>query len=167
MRWGARVRAAEIGFAGFVLLAGIVYEAMAWWMPRGHVHYPGPGFFPLVVGAFLILASAGCLIQALLIRRPAPASKSPAPAEAPAANRLVHRTALLLGFLTAYAFVLKPLGFPVAIFLFVLAAIRVFGFRRWLPAIGITLALAILSYFGFVVWLAVPLPMGIVGELLD
>jgi hypothetical protein len=120
-----------------------------------------------VVGAFLILASAGCLVQALLLRRPVTASKPPTTAEAPAPKRLVYRTGLLLGFLTLYAFLLKPLGFPIAIFLFVLAAIRVFGFRRWFPALGITLGLAIVSYFGFVVWLAVPLPMGIVGELLD
>jgi len=161
------VRAAEIGFAGFILLAGIVYEAMAWWMPRGHVNQPGPGFFPLVVGAFLILASAGCLVQALLLRRPASEPKSSVLDEAPVRGRLVYRTGLLIGFLTVYAFLLKPLGFPIAIFLFVLAAIRIFGYRRWLPALGITLGLAILSYFGFVVWLAVPLPMGIVGELLD
>jgi hypothetical protein len=53
------VRAAEIGFAGFVLLAGIVYEGMAWWMPRGHVHYPGE--LPLVVRAFVL--ASGCLIK--------------------------------------------------------------------------------------------------------
>lgn len=161
------MKAAEIVFAGFVLLAGVVYETMAWWMPRGHVNQPGPGFFPLVVGAFLIVASAGCLIQALLIRPPVPEPRPRTPDQAPAPGRLVHRTGLLLGFLTLYAFLLKPLGFPVAIFFFVLAAIRVFGYRRWLSALGISLGLAILSYVGFVIWLAVPLPMGIVGELLD
>ncbi len=161
------MKVADTLFAGFILLVGVIYAVMAWGMPRGHVAYPGPGFFPLMVGAFLILTSAGCLAQALLIRRPAPDTTSPAPDETPAPGRMVYRTGLLLGFLMLYAFLLKPLGFPIAIFLFVLAAIRVFGYRRWLPALGITLGLAVLSYFAFVVWLAVPLPMGIVGELLD
>ena len=57
-------------FAGLVLGAGIVYEAMALWMPRGRIGQPGPGYFPVVVGAFLILTAAACLIQALAIRRP-------------------------------------------------------------------------------------------------
>jgi hypothetical protein len=69
--------------------------------------------------------------------------------------------------MTAYGLALKPLGFPVAIFLFVLTAMRIFGYRRWLPALAVTAGLAAFSYATFILWLKVPLPMGIVGELLE
>ncbi|MFB3820195.1 MAG: tripartite tricarboxylate transporter TctB family protein [Candidatus Methylomirabilales bacterium] len=159
------MKATEVGFAGFILAIGIAYEGMALGMPRGKLGYPGPGFFPLMVGAFLSLAAAGCLVQALLGRGMAPrAAAAGAAGEAP---RRTHRAVLLLGLLTAYGLALKPVGFPLAIFLFVLAAMRIFGYRRWLPALAVTVVLAVFSYVTFVLWLKVPLPLGIVGAWLE
>jgi hypothetical protein len=160
------LRAAEVGFAGFILAIGLAYEVMALAMPHGKLGYPGPGFFPLVVGAFLSLAAAGCLVQALLGRGAAPPAAGQ-PRGAAGAPRRTYRAILLLGLMTAYGFALKPVGFPLAIFLFVLVAMRIFGYRRWLPALAITAALAAFAYVTFVLWLKVPLPLGIVGELLE
>jgi putative tricarboxylic transport membrane protein len=157
------MKAAEVGFAGTVLAVAMVYEALALAMPRGNLAFPGPGFFPAMVGGFLLLSAAGCLVQALV--RPSAARAESG--QAPAAARQVHRTALLLGLLAAYGLLLPGLGFPLAISLFVLAAMRVFGYRRWLAAILVAAGVAAVSYVVFVVWLKVPLPMGLLGVLLE
>jgi hypothetical protein len=84
-----------------------------------------------------------------------------------ALRRVSGKTVALFGLLLGYGALLKPLGFPIAICLFLLAAIRVFGFRRWAITLFIATGLTVVSYLMFVAWLKVPLPLGIVGDLLD
>jgi hypothetical protein len=155
------MKAAQIAFAAVVLAVALVYELMAVGMPRGSLGYPGPGFFPVAVGGFLLLAAAGCLVQACR-SRPLVDGATPLTARPPA-----HKAGALVVLLVAYGLVLKPLGFPAAIFLFVLAAIRLFGYRRWLTALPIAAALTVASHVAFVLWLKVPLPMGVLAELLE
>jgi hypothetical protein len=156
------VKTTDLWFSGFILLVAVAYEIMALKMPRGSLRFPGPGYYPMLAGAFLIATSLGCVIQALLARR------SPAAREAEAAPaRMGGTTAILLGLLVAYGLLLQPVGFPVTLLLFLLAAIRVFGYRRWPVIVGIAVGLTIVSYLTFVTWLKVPLPLGLVGDLLD
>jgi len=155
------VRTHEIGFAGFLVVLAALYAGTALRMPRGDLTYPGPGFFPAAVGIFFVLAALGCLAQAVLSR------PSPAPASEGATNRLAAGTVQLLVGLVCYGVLLRWLGFPVAILLFSVLAIRIFGYRRWLPVGIIALLLTAVSYVVFVLWLKVPLPMGLVGALLD
>ncbi|HSB67988.1 MAG TPA: tripartite tricarboxylate transporter TctB family protein [Candidatus Methylomirabilis sp.] len=160
---------ADALLAGFVLLVGIGYAGMAWWMPRGNISYPGPGFFPALVGLFMILTSAGCLVQAIASGKsqdPSAVRDTPE-AQAGRTTPSAGKAWGLLGLLVAYALFLKSLGFLIAIFLFLLASIRIFGYRRWLPSLGITAAIAAISYVSFVIWLKVPLPLGILGDILD
>ncbi|HSB81433.1 MAG TPA: tripartite tricarboxylate transporter TctB family protein [Candidatus Methylomirabilis sp.] len=164
------MKKADALLAGIVLLIGIGYEGMAWRMPRGSISYPGPGYFPVIVGLFLILTAAGCVIQSFgggISPDPSAAGDKPAREHPLAARPSAGKAWGLLGLLAAYALFLKPLGFLIAIFLFLLASIRVFGYRRWLPSLGVTAAIAALSYVSFVIWLKVPLPLGILGDILD
>ena len=164
------MKKADALLAGIVLLIGIGYEGMAWWMPRGSLSYPGPGFFPVIVGLFLILTAAGCVIQAFtagMSPDPSAAGGKLAGEHAPTARPCAGKAWGLLGLLAAYALFLKPLGFLIAIFLFLLVSIRIFGYRRWLPSLGFTAAIAAISYVSFVIWLKVPLPLGILGDILD
>ena len=162
------MRAYDTLFAGLFLAAGIVYEVMALRMPRGRIGQPGPGFFPMIVGAVLIVTAGACLIQALLVRRSAGSAPEGPDEEAPArGNRQVSKTWLLVGFLVLYILALQPVGFPIALTVFLAASIWVFGYRKWLPALGIAVALTVISYLTFVVWLKVPLPLGILSDILD
>jgi putative tricarboxylic transport membrane protein len=139
---------------------------MALWMPRGRIGQPGPGFFPMIVGAFLVLTAAGCLVQAFMTRRVARLTEQSV--ETPASeDRQIARVWLLIGFLVLYAVAVQPVGFPIALMLFLAASIWIFGYRRWLPTLGIAVALTVISYLTFVVWLKVPLPLGILSDLLD
>jgi putative tricarboxylic transport membrane protein len=157
------VRTYDALFAGLVLIAGVVYEVIAYRMPRGRISYPGPGFFPMIVGAFLLLTAAACLVQALA-GRGSDTSDEPAPAQA---HRNIGKTWLLLGCLVLYILALQPVGFPIAITVFLMASIWVFGYRKSLPALGIAAALTVISYLSFVVWLKVPLPLGILSDILE
>jgi putative tricarboxylic transport membrane protein len=162
------VRLCDTLFTGLFLAAGIVYEVVAFRMPQGRIGQPGPGFFPVIVGAVLILTAGACLIQALLVRRSAGSGPEGPDDEAPArGNRQVSKTWLLVGFLVLYILALQPVGFPIALSIFLMASIRVFGYRKWLPAVGIAALLTVISYLTFVVWLKVPLPLGILSDILD
>lgn len=155
-------------FAAAILAVGVVYEVMGMNMPRGTIAYPGPGFFPTLIGVFLIVTAAGCLIQELLARKRAPETPAPAPASAaPPPERRYGKTVQLLALLVGYTLALKPLGFPLAIALFVAIAIRIFGYRKSLPTAAMALVIAAASYVAFVSWLKVPLPLGLLETLLE
>jgi hypothetical protein len=158
------VRIVDLWFSGFILLVAIGYEVMALWMPRGSLKFPGPGYYPMLAGIFLIATALGCLIQALLAHPPAKAS---APATGEARGHPRGKTAALLGLLAAYGLLLKPLGFPIALPLFLLVAIRAFGYRRWPVIALLAIGLTLVSYLTFVTWLKVPLPLGVAGDLMD
>jgi len=159
------VKAAEILFTGLFVVVGAIYALLALNMPRGQLSYPGPGFFPLMVGAFLLLMAVGCFLQAIFRREAGDAAAGEAAARAPA-QRAYAKTVQLLLLLVAYGVALKPLGFPIALFGFLLLAIRIFGYRRWGMALLITTVIAVLSYIAFVEWLKVFLPLGILHDLL-
>jgi len=158
----------EILFALVILLVGMIYEVMALRMPWGHITYPGPGFYPSLVGVFLLLASGGFVLWRLSKGKALP--PAPGPREV---NRVDSKTdprgktLSLIALLLFYVLTLNSLGFLLAMFIFMIFSIRIFGYRRWLSSLGIAIAIVAVSYLSFVVWLKVPLPQGILGDLLE
>lgn len=159
----------SIVFAGLILAVGLGYQIMAMKMPLGGLSYPGPGLFPTIIGVFLVATALGCLIQEILTRKrgkddgPSPLpnhDSSPPPA------RNVNKTRQLMALMVGYALILKPIGFLISICAFLLLAIRIFGYRRWVPALAMSALITGISYVSFVLWLKVPLPLGILGEIL-
>jgi putative tricarboxylic transport membrane protein len=163
------VKIGSILFAALILGAGLVYESMALNMPRGDLAHPGPGFFPMIVGIFMLATTLASLLKEILSRKQGATS-----ALSPLANgdaviperRDVKKTFQLMALMIAYLFVLTPLGFPIAICAFLAIAIRIFGYRRWLPTLAMAVVIAAISYVSFVLWLKVPLPLGIFEEIL-
>jgi len=152
-----------------MLAVGVVYESMALNMPRGNLAYPGPGLFPMIIGIFMIAMALGCLLQEIVprMREKLPEASSLASADADdSQERNVGKTFQLTALMIGYIFALKPLGFPLAICAFLVLAIRIFGYRKWLPALAMAAVITLVSYLSFVLWLAVPLPMGILEDVL-
>lgn len=159
----------SIVFAGLMLAVGLVYETMALNMPRGSLAYPGPGLFPTIIGIFMIAMALGCLLQEFLPRNGGEnPTASPLPKEEAAApeERNVMKTVQLTLLMIGYSLVLKPLGFPLAICVFIVIAIRIFGYRKWLPTLAMAAIITGISYVSFVLWLKVPLPLGILEDVL-
>ena len=153
-------------FATLFLAAGVIYEIVALKMPRGRIGYPGPGFYPVIVGAFLVLMAAGCLIQAL-ITKPAGGPVKAVAAGAADSRGQSAKIWVLLAALVGYIVALETLGFPIVMTAFLAVSIWTFGYRKWLPVLLIAVGLTAISYLCFVVWLKVPLPLGILTDLLD
>ncbi|MBA4423708.1 MAG: hypothetical protein C0390_11540 [Syntrophus sp. (in: bacteria)] len=167
---GAHVKLGSIVFAGLILTVGLVYEIMALNMPRGRLSYPGPGLFPMIIGIFLIATALGCLLQEVLPRKKTgedpPASPLPNQDSTTTGDRNVNKTVQLMALMVGYTLALTPLGFPISICAFLVVAIRIFGYRRWVPSVAMAAVIAAISYVSFVLWLKVPLPLGILEEVL-
>ncbi|HSR71234.1 MAG TPA: tripartite tricarboxylate transporter TctB family protein [Kiloniellales bacterium] len=110
----------------------------------------GPNAFPvmlaLVLGAFSLV---------LLVRRPAGADWPSA--------AVWLRKATAIGGMIVYGFLLEPIGFPLASFLFVSALAYLMGGRLG-PSLGTGLAASIGLYVLFDPVLGLPLPLGAVFE---
>jgi len=162
------VKQKELLFSLFILLIAVIYEVMALRMPRGNITYPGPGFYPILVGVFLLFTSGGFVLWTLLKRKaPMPTAGSGEVDRVDSKTNQRSKTLLLIALLLFYVLTLNSLGFLLAISIFMILSIRIFGYRRWLPSLGITIAIVAISYLSFVVWLKVPLPQGILGDLLE
>jgi putative tricarboxylic transport membrane protein len=113
---------------------------------------PGPGFMAFVVGALLIIVSAA---WGLLVSRTA---STPIPAELLPDREGTYKVVLTVAALLLFAAIFDIVGFKLAMFGFLLAALFVFG--RDHPIIKIVVA--VLFSFGlfvlFVRVLRVPLP---------
>ncbi len=127
------MKAGATVFAAVMLAIGLGYEWKALKMPRGTFAYPGPGLFPVLVGIFLSGAALWCLVQELRKR----AAESDAhQAAGGQGGRDVKKTFQLTALTVAFILLLKPLGYPICICAFLVAAIRIFGYRRWLPTVA-------------------------------
>jgi hypothetical protein len=152
-------------FPAVFLAVGIGYEVMALSMPLGGFGSPGPGLYPLIVGAALALTSAACLVQSLISVQPATATLDDV--ELPVQGKTdARKAALLAAALVVYAVLLKPLGFDVALTLLLVASIRIFGYSKWLRNLAMSVLMTVLAHIVFILWLKVPLPLGILTELL-
>jgi hypothetical protein len=159
------MRRGPVVFASAMLAVGVGYEWLALRMPRGTAAYPGPGLYPVLVGSFLIVTALWCLLKDLRkdLRKAAASSDA---AEGAGGGGFFGKTFQLTALTAAFVVLLTPVGYPIAMCAFLAVAIRVFGYRRWLRTVAMATVITAVSYVSFVVWLKVPLPMGLLADLL-
>jgi putative tricarboxylic transport membrane protein len=120
----------------------------------------GPGFMPFWLSVGLGITSATLLVRAVAL----PARLFD-PVFFPDRAGGIRVILVLAGYLLAIS-LMKPLGMPISMAILTAAAMPVFGSRNW-KAIVLT---AILTLFGvylvFGRWLGVPLPMGVLEDIL-
>lgn len=120
----------------------------------------GPGFMP-----FWLAVGLGITSAALLVRAVALPARLFGPVFFPDRVGGMRVISLLASYLLAI-FLMKPLGMPLSLAILTAATMPVFGSRSW-KAIALT---AILTLFGvylvFGRWLGVPLPMGVLEDVL-
>ncbi|MFC5829115.1 tripartite tricarboxylate transporter TctB family protein [Nonomuraea insulae] len=115
----------------------------------------GPGFLPLVSGVALAVLSAALLTQS--VRRTQETSEEEVD---PARIRTLWT---VFGLLLVALLLVPLLGFLVAFGLLVFAVSAFVEKRRVLPAAGVAVAATLVIYAVFVLFLAVPLPGGLLG----
>lgn len=146
-----------------VLALGAMVVIVGLQIPRGGGYAAvGPGAFPIVVGAGILLLGLILVLRTTVIpdhdlaRRVA--------AEEAATNWPdVGFVALAL---VAYALLLKPLGYVVATAVFLPVAARILGGRRPVRDLLAGIAFAFVLYYGFTRFLGVRLPDGVLAPFL-
>jgi putative tricarboxylic transport membrane protein len=141
---------------GLAVLA-VAYLAANRAYPLDSLATPGPGVFPLAVGALMLGAAAAQAAAAVRIRPPAAAAAAPPDrAEGRAGRQVLALTAVLVGYPLAASWA----GFLTASFLMVLITSRLLGAPGWWRPTALALGVTAAAYAIFVVWLGVPLPSG-------
>lgn len=131
----------------------VAYFAGALSYSAGTLAQPGPGLYPLFVGALLILASVGVFVNTLL----RPSIKSIEVPRGRGLLQLLSVTAVMI----VYAVTLPYLGHLLAAAIVVFGVLQALGLRQWYLKIGLTVALSFGSFYLFDILLKVPLPRGI------
>ncbi|MBI5577541.1 MAG: tripartite tricarboxylate transporter TctB family protein [Deltaproteobacteria bacterium] len=149
------IRAERIG-ATVVLLLGAGYLWEAIFMEEVTIGDPlGPKVFPIILGALMVAIGFSLLIRPAGVSQSQPFTKT-------AASALV-----LAVLLCAYGFGIEWIGYPVATFLFLLAASRLLGEKSWVAGLVIPLAVSIGVFVLFTRALDIPLPLGFIEKLME
>ena len=138
-----------------MLVASALYLMQALRMPLGAAARPGPGFYPVAVGAFACVVAL--VVVALAFRRARTAAAS-AETDGPPDER--RRVWLTVATLAGFCLLLPWIGYPLAALLFVAVTLRQLG-ARWGGAVLAALLSAEGSYYLFATLLGVTLPQGL------
>lgn len=121
----------------------------------GNVRYPGPGFFPLLVGLLLLSLSLGMIILSIKDR-----SKDATFEDWPSFGL---RVPLTLSVLFVYAISIEFLGYILSLFLLLVYLFKFPASRRWWVSIVSATTVAGLTYYCFGVLLKSQFPKGVFG----
>jgi putative tricarboxylic transport membrane protein len=127
---------------------------------------PGPGVFPLLVGAVLVILSAWQMVQALRKsesreEKEDHRERTRSPAEFFRRNKSETKALVIIGVFVLYLFMVKEVGFFVSNLLFVIASSRLMGAMNWTRPIALSLGINLFCYALFEVWLKLSFPRGI------
>ena len=119
---------------------------------RGTINQPGPGLYPLFVGVLLVVASIGSIVTDFV--KPAQSEL-----EIPKGKDLV-RVLTVLGGAVAYGLLLPYAGHLLSSMLTIFVVLHAMKLSSWSLKIGVTILIALGSYYLFDILLRVPLPRG-------
>jgi putative tricarboxylic transport membrane protein len=139
-----------VGIVFLFLGAGILWQGKRLLM--GTLREPGPGFFPNLVAALMIILSLFLII---------PKGKGESDGN-PFTPGATTRIVIILAALSIYSFVLEILGFLVSSFLLMACLFKVYGNERWPLAILYSLIGVVSSYVLFEIVLKGNLPKGVI-----
>lgn len=134
------------------LAGSILFLSQAARLPLGTAEQPGPGLFPVLVGAFLLAVGVAFLLQCLREGRAA--------VLLPAAGAC-RRVGVIGVALSIFCLLLPWVGYAVTALGLVIVLLRVFGMARWTLTAAVALVATAASYYLFAVILGVPLPAGV------
>ena len=148
----------------FFLLTGLTFIVGSFYYVTWDRYGPGPGFFPLVLG---VLFSVLCLVLVLVNVRD---NNKDGVRELTASDTLalssIGKTIAYMVLLFGFYLFFNRLGCMVTIFLFMVITLLLFGKRSISVSLSLSVLTAMMVYVIFVRLLGVPLPGGILQNLL-
>jgi len=124
----------------------------------GDFHKPGPGFMPILSGAFLGLCGLILIFSSTSKRF---LEEEKLEGKKILAKKNWRNFFLILLSLFSFNLLLEPLGFLLTGFLFLFFSLKLVNPNKWLMPLGLSLCAVILSYLLFYVLLNCQLPRGI------
>ena len=137
----------------FLIFSGVtIYLALR--LPMGRVGKPGPGIFPLLLSVVIAFLALSLFLRTLR-------SKGELGTEEISTTK--WRLVYLLGDLCLYVFLLRPLGFLISTWIFLILLNPIVK-KRWIPILLGSLFVSAAFFFFFNYLLKVELPMGILAR---
>jgi len=109
---------------------------------------PGPGLFPMLVGALMFIAATAHLVQTMALTH----------AEAVPPYRAPRDILLLIATIAGYILLLPRAGFFVAAFLLLLGSLSIYDMPSWWRRIATSAISTLISYWVFTLGLSVHMP---------
>jgi putative tricarboxylic transport membrane protein len=139
------------GLAVFFLAFLIFWQGRG--LSIGSLHAPGPGFFPALIAAVLVILSSCMMIRG---------GKGEGEENRVSAQSIVRMLAVFLA-LVGYFLLLEYLGFVIISFLLMLFLFLWVGHQRWYVAFSSAVICIALAYILFELLLKSNLPKGVFG----
>ena len=156
----------EIESSLVLLLFGTIFLLYDLKYPLDQRANPGPGVFPLVVGAALVILAAWLLAQD--VRKPKAqgakendegAKKSLTPFFQ--RNRGEAKSLFMIAVFIVYLMMVRWVGFFISTFLFVIFSSKLMGTKGWRKPIALSAGINLFCYLLFVTWIKLSFPRGV------
>jgi putative tricarboxylic transport membrane protein len=156
----------EIASSLVLLLFSATFLAYTTRYPLDDWENPGPAVFPLVLGAILLVLSAGQLIRGLLApKEPGGAGERDSTFKALEkflqANRGEAKVLVLTAVLVLYILMMKWIGFFVSTFLLVIFSSRLMEAKGWVRPAALAAGVCLFCYLLFEAWIKLSFPRGV------
>ena len=147
-------------FAVAVGVLGIIFYVDTLDMSKAAYQLPR-----LLIGLVMGLSVLMIIERVILLRKPAPAAAQPGTGDsnpaAPPEQRSLLRIGVFVALLVAYVMTIKPLGYFISTPLFLCAALFFLRATRLLWIVLIAVSFTVFVYLLFVLFLNLPVPMGL------
>jgi hypothetical protein len=138
----------------FFLCLGLVVCFLAYHLRFGSISFPGPGFMPMVAGAFLTLLSLGLVLTQIF---------SNEAQEGWDIRISVRNVLIIIGGMWLYALLLERIGFVFVTFAFVTLLLRFVDPQSWTKSLFGGAAASAAAYLLFQTILKTNLPRTFLG----
>jgi hypothetical protein len=155
----------QIASSVVLFLFGVVFLLYDIKYPMDTWANPGPGVFPLMVGAVLVILAAWQLVQDVRKPKPQEAKKNHegtgrSITECLQRYRVEANPLLMIAVFIVYLLMVKWVGFFISNFLFVIISSKLIGAKGWGRPIALSAGVNLFCYFLFEVWLKLSFPRG-------
>jgi putative tricarboxylic transport membrane protein len=149
--------------AGVTIIGAAIYLYFATQLPPGGLDDIGPGAFPTIIGAGLLLA--GFLLVFETLRKQRAAAVAAGTAMPPDREGRRHQFILIgmLAWTAVYYYAFEPVGYLIATVLFLFPMLAYFNRNRWITNALVAIGFTLVAYVLFAKVLKVVLPAGLWG----
>lgn len=146
MRWTSTERSGELVISGILFCIGLYWMIESRVMPKGEFLVPGPGFFPVLLGALLCIVSLALGVQTFLNRTTR---------QVKIGHPYIWSTIIALIVVAVF---FERLGFILMIALFVGFLLKILSSLRWMTCILWAIVGAVSAYLFFKLLLGIQIP---------